>query len=233
MKYYSEVDENNQLIKEKVCTDISKWIPSRDGLRLVIDEQPEYNPNYQLLGTRLDRKVFGDEVSYFVLNLSKELTESSPTEDKNAADTFLRNKGIITSNVYYDCTGYSVNMAEDIYNIFVFDRKWYLKVHAGTVIEWCEVTDFLDETGVLRDLDTGHVIEKLKYVSTTDTITSNYGESLIRYDNDFSKLLKYPTSDYKKGNPPSRGSLSNDYRIILWSVKPSGDIEIEYKKYKD
>ena len=217
MRYYSEVDAQNQLYKQNVCTDTSEWVPSCEGLRLVIDELPEYDPSYQTV-TRIDGNVPGDKVIYQVNDVAKRLDSYAPEADRIAVETFLTSKHITWQRLIYGFTGYSVTRLTDIYNVFIADDKWYVKVNDDVVIEWYEVTEEFGGFGVSRDLATGAPLDWYERTGTEITKHPMSGEpAVVRY---------------YAGEPPSRGALESDYPVMLWSLKASGDIVIEYEKYK-
>lgn len=147
--------------------------------------------------------------------------------DKSAAEEFLHLKGIVWSQIRYDFSGYSVNKNTNIYNMFIADEKWYVKVHEGVVIEWYEVTPEFGGFGVSRDLVSSQPLDWYEDNST------------IRELCDYTEITKHPMSGdptvtrYYKSEPPTRGALPSDYQIVMWSPKASGDIVIEYRKYKN
>jgi hypothetical protein len=208
MRYYSEVDENNRLYAQRVCTVEADWVPTKEGLRLVIDEEPVYDKSTQTL-ERLDIEIT-DRVPYIV----KEL-ELPPLVKQEVGEikSFLAGKNIETV-FYTGIQGYSLLKDIIIYRLYQADSKYIVKCNE-TVLEWYEITDF---GGYSLDINTGSRLETYKTQENGDW---------VKYELETGA----PITRYSKSEPETRGSLSNDVEIVFWSKKSNGDTIIEFRNH--
>lgn len=212
MRYYSEVDEDNNLYKQRVCEAVDMWEPSKPGLRLVVDEEPAFNPLYQRV-IRETGVVPGDAVPYSVVEFRTLDDATRLLADAEAAAAFLHSKGISFYPPIYLMSAFSVDRGADIYNLFTADTGRVVKVHAGAVIEHTE--DTTEFGGV----------SALSYLLLLGLYPNVRGDAIEQASAGGSSVTRHFNSE-----PPRRGSLDPTRPIIFWSLKASGDIIIEYTK---